>query len=400
MNREVAYQYIPRTDKKVISSSVGGNSLIIDTIHKAVPQATKQTQHLSSTFLRPTQKQTAKAIWHFLKDQINYKADGYEYQDVRLPSHFLRTGTGDCKSYSLFTSAVLSNLGIPHLFRYTSYLNDRTPSHVYIVLSDGTAIDGVYDRFGKEKPYTFKKDYIMQTRTIQGLPNEPILGVKDWARRQINKGKQVVKKVSQGGKTIGLSPARGAFIALLRLNFRGLATTFNEAQGSFRTRIFDKWYSLGGNRTKLQEAINSGRNKKRILGHQNYQIKNCYVPGINGIGEPVTLATLIGSAAAILAAFKPILTELEPYLEKLRQAREKKKQEKNKDSGGSVSTQDGSPIVKVINPGGGIILTKPPTQGGSSTDKRPLTQGGTKASFGGPLGILLAIGLGYAVLKK
>ena len=124
-------------------------------IEAVIPMATKQMATSAKQYQGKTDLDTCRNIFVFLKG-LNYKADGNE-QQVRLPSALARTRTGDCKSYSVYTSAVLSNLKIPHYLTYTSYNpNDKTPTHVYVTTKDGCIIDAVYGIFNKEKKPSFK----------------------------------------------------------------------------------------------------------------------------------------------------------------------------------------------------------------------------------------------------
>jgi hypothetical protein len=108
------------------------NADIRRAITKATPKARMQAKKFANRFKRATEEQTCKAIFDYLKNNIKYVADG-DHQIVQLPSALMRNKVGDCKSYSVFTSAVLSNLGIPHHYMYASYTNNPTPGHIYVV---------------------------------------------------------------------------------------------------------------------------------------------------------------------------------------------------------------------------------------------------------------------------
>ena len=59
---------------------------------------------------------------------------------------------------------------------------------------------------------------------------------------------------------------RGAFIALLRLNYRGFAwkidAILNGKDANLKTKLQEKWYGLGGDISNLIEATNAGKSKK------------------------------------------------------------------------------------------------------------------------------------------
>jgi hypothetical protein len=138
-------------------------------IEAAIPTAVAQMKQRSNEFKGKTEAETCKKIFDYLKNQINYKADGSE-QQVRVPSGLIRTRQGDCKSYSVFTSAVLTNLGIPHKLVYASYdPNDSTPTHIYVVTNKGCIIDAVYGKFNAEKKASNKKYKDMNISYIAGV---------------------------------------------------------------------------------------------------------------------------------------------------------------------------------------------------------------------------------------
>ena len=102
-----------RTGQTIRVKANANNGDLQRAIEAAIPGAVVQMKDKSNQFKGKTEAETCKKIFDYLKNQINYKADGSE-QQVRLPSGLIRTRQGDCKSYSVFTSAVLTNLGIPH----------------------------------------------------------------------------------------------------------------------------------------------------------------------------------------------------------------------------------------------------------------------------------------------
>ena len=152
------------------------NSDLQSAIEAAIPTAVKQMKQRSQEFKGATEDETCKKIFDYLKNQINYKADGPE-QMVKLPSGLIRTRQGDCKSYSVFTSAVLTNLGIPHKLVYASYdPQDSTPTHIYVVTNKGCIIDAVYGKFNAEKKTSNKKYKNMNISYIAGMGKSRRIG--------------------------------------------------------------------------------------------------------------------------------------------------------------------------------------------------------------------------------
>jgi hypothetical protein len=66
---------------------------------------------------------------------------------------------------------------------------------------------------------------------------------------------------------------RGAFIALVRLNYRGFAwkidAILNGKDANLKTKLQQKWYGLGGDVSNLIEATNAGKAKKPSICGKN-----------------------------------------------------------------------------------------------------------------------------------
>jgi hypothetical protein len=119
---------------------------------------------------------------------------------------------------------------------------------------------------------------------------------------------------------VSLVVPRGSFIALLRLNYRGLAwkidAVLNGTDANLKTKLTQKWFGLGGDLDKLNEAVNAGKAKKpffcgKACKRQLIEKKSSfsgephYYP--TGVEEGV-IATLIANAQVILGIITPILT--------------------------------------------------------------------------------------------
>lgn len=97
---------------------------------------------------------TAQKIWRYLRTEITYRKDDPEAQRIFLPSAFTTLKTGDCKSYATLAAAILSALGIPNGFYFTSYKSTTKPSHVYnwfMYRGKKIPLDGCFSSFGKMK---------------------------------------------------------------------------------------------------------------------------------------------------------------------------------------------------------------------------------------------------------
>jgi hypothetical protein len=278
------------------------NSELQAAIEAVIPQAVAQTKDIAGRYKGKTETETCKKIFDYLKNQVRYKADGAE-QQVRLPSGLIRTLQGDCKSYAVFTSAILNNLKIPHSLVYTSYdEKDPTPTHIYVVTDKGCIIDAVYGKFNAEKKPTYKK--------LKPMNISYIAGVKSRRKRIGSMGKYgtggacgigAVETGLEWGKRNGIFPyqseawlfanngtyrkyaiaktnplfitGRQIFRLILEKNGGGIASSINKAMVASRSERqgqpnWDKmrkleimWLENGGNPNELYESISTGATK-------------------------------------------------------------------------------------------------------------------------------------------
>jgi len=133
----------------------GDNKQLRDAIFKATPLAVEQTKNLAKQFKGKTDLETCRNIFNYLLTSVTYKEDG-NHQQIKVPSALLREKQADCKSYALFTAGILQNLGIGWKYCLTSYNNDPTPQHIYVVTDSGIIIDAVWKIFNNEKKPTYK----------------------------------------------------------------------------------------------------------------------------------------------------------------------------------------------------------------------------------------------------
>ena len=292
-----------RPGQTILVKANATNSELQRAIEAVIPQAVVQTKSIASRYKGKNDAETCKKIFDYLKNNINYRADGPD-QAVRLPSGLMRTLQGDCKSYSVFTSAILSNLGIPHSLVYASYdPKDSTPSHIYVVTDKGCIIDAVYGKFNAEKKPAFKKLKKMNISYIAGVKPRRIgnmgkygtggacgigavEGAFEWAKRnginlsagqKIAIGAQKVLPMAIGGRAIVRN--------LIQKNAGGFATSLNKAMVESRSQrpgqpSWDKmraielqWLNKGGNPNELYESISEGASKTPTGAYFNKLMK-------------------------------------------------------------------------------------------------------------------------------
>lgn len=303
---------------------VGNNAQLVNAILVDFGAAVKQTRALAPRFNGGTLDATARNVWNFLKHQITYKEDSGLYQHMRLPNALVRTGVGDCKSYSLFAAGIMANLGYPVTFRFAGYSGAKHPGHVYILAGTGSSqriIDAVYTSYNAEKkPTTYLKDYKMEIATISGIGCTDCNGVgcagncdsigKVQLGKALKKAATAIKTAKKTAvttvkkaaapvvkaaakltvKAAGMAP-RTAFLQLVKLNVHNFAGRLDAK----RNDALKKWQQLGGMPGELNASINAGKQRKPIFG-------------IDGIGAAAaTVATILVAAAPIIAAMAAIL---------------------------------------------------------------------------------------------
>ncbi len=96
-----------------------------------------QTKRVAKLLEQSSLKATCDKIYWFLYHHIQYKADGME-QMLRSPACAFkqRVDGVDCKSYSIFASCLLANMGVRHFIRQIKQPSFRPElfTHVYIIV--------------------------------------------------------------------------------------------------------------------------------------------------------------------------------------------------------------------------------------------------------------------------
>ena len=315
------YKLLPAAkNNRVLTKRSQTTRDIINQVLTQHPENVKQAKKIAHLFDTGEAYGTCQNIWNFLKYQVPYKVEPSSKQTTKTLSRIVydakfNTGKNDCKHYSSFTGAILDCLGYDFTYRfagYSDYIN--MPTHVYCICNNGSNkiyIDAVISGFDVEKPYKLKIDKKIKNKTmslyqLSGVEDEIMIGAKK--RKKIlpkikNIGKNIVtaaKKIKQGAVTVNLAPVRGAFLTLILFNVHGWATGLSKM--SMDQLKF--WKSLGGDRTKLMDAIKKGAKRKRILGLDNEDM-------MSGIGEPVTIAGALTGAAPIIIKIQSLLDKAE-----------------------------------------------------------------------------------------
>lgn len=307
------------------------NADIRSAIVAAVPKATEQVKEMAVEFSGASTQEVCKKIFDFLKNEINYVADG-ENQIIRYPSALLKTKTGDCKSYSLFTAAILNNLGIPNKFVLQSFNNDPTPSHIFVETLSGVKVDAVWGTFNSEKRPTYRYTIpVMNVKYMSGIgcsacSSTKVTGIgalsaqdkaacdkkypvlKTWFG-DTNKVPRAACYASKQIEDLNLkqylgAPVRSLILGFYKLNIDGIASKIQKAGN--QAKYERDWISRGGDPKDLWAAIKEGASKPaRNIGFLD-KLKSFIVDVVSKRGVKVSG---IGATAEQNAIIKKMLTD-------------------------------------------------------------------------------------------
>lgn len=252
---------------------------IIQALIDAVPEAVQQFKDNKTTPYTGNLHKDAKAACMYVRDRVQYKADGFNFQDIQFPGRMFNTKKADCKSFSLASLANLLSKGYNGGFRFVSYRPNKTPTHVYIFILDNSGNKFTFDPCIKNLKESNKATYIldMDVRYLSE-PLDIISGraerkARRQARREDRKERRAEGDKPKAVAKVALAPSRGAFLALVALNFRGLATRLNKGIGKDSKGVQAIWNKLGGDFSKLKKAVDNAKDKKPLFGSK----------GINGL---------------------------------------------------------------------------------------------------------------------
>lgn len=343
MLRRKLYNSLPSPQYR--SSLVSGWQQVDDIVKAMLKQHQdnrNDAKKIAKYFCGRDERETARNIFNFLKSEIQYEVEPSAKQTVKSIPRFLADGKGDCKHFTNFANSILSACGYEPVYRFAGY-GDKGIQHTYTFLpKSNTILDAVLPSFDTEKTPKIKKDYKMSLYKLSGVDElDAVQGfnfskVKSSLRKAQTKASgtvkkavksipAVAKKVTQGMKTVSMSAPRTAFLGLVKLNFRGLATDLKKIYDKKGRNSTNWWYTLGGNRDTLIDAFKSASTKKRLLGVQEEEDAwNAVYSGYSGdgvyVGEPVTIATAVATATPLLIQAQKFIKENGESVSKLQSA--------------------------------------------------------------------------------
>ncbi|MFV9549657.1 hypothetical protein [Algibacter sp. PT7-4] len=306
---------ISKSTGKVVNLAKGNTAVAIKEMAKWAKKHIHETKKLALVLAGKTVQETINNIQWFLFWHIQYTIDG-EVQKLKSPAIAWETrkqGT-DCKSYTIFASTILLNLGIKHyLRRIKQDVQSDAFTHVYVVipnnqttgklpnnskfLKDYLIIDGTIE-LNNELPFNDKDDIYMEPKlVIQGL-SSPFLAC--------------------GCNTSGLGYGRDTQIPVV-----GITKGYDLPDFKILEQAFKNFYSF------LDELERQGLPREAVNGvinHLEYYIDAGIEPtvgelfgidskpyGLGLVPAPVPLTVkLLPKALKFVKKFGPMLTKLIP----------------------------------------------------------------------------------------
>jgi hypothetical protein len=320
----------PYQGNRVLIAKNQSTGDIIEAILSAHKQYKSEYKKIAKHFYKGNVQDTAKSIFNFLKENVNYVIEPSDFQSVKSPTSIIRDGFCDCKCYALFIGGICDALSIPFTYRFSSYKSsDKTPQHIFVVIYPNTKneiwIDPVLSSFNERKQYKYKIDKSpMALYSISGIgkatAQQKATLKKAKQAKKSAKGKeaktaakaelkaarkeagrtagQVLKKGVKMVAKVAAAPARNAFLLLVKVNFTNLAVKLSKAWEKQPAKLKNFWEGIGGNMEALKKQFEQGKGKKRIFG-------------TIGIVDPASQTAVAATAAApIIVKVAKILKDI------------------------------------------------------------------------------------------
>jgi len=136
--------------------------------------------------------------------------------------------------------------------------------------------------------------------SIIGNPEmDESIGRRTREERKADREKRRAEGKPSKVKKVLLAVPRIAFLGLIDLNVRGLATRLKAMNEKNPEKLKAMWLKLGGDPVKLLNNVEKGAKKKRLLGADIYEVQ--------GVGFVIPAA--LASAAPIIAVVKKFLED-------------------------------------------------------------------------------------------
>lgn len=214
-------KYIKGTSCKVTSLKEGDTFTTVQHMYNWVQKHLHHTVDLSPLLKGNSLADTANKIYRFLYSHIQYKADG-AMQNLLSPgcTWATRKTGADCKTFSIFASSILTNLGIQHSIRQVTqpgyYPNEFT--HVYVVIPENQKLKKLNDEkvivIDATRHENTEVQFIKKHDTLmlhQGLSSPaPSKALCSFAGRNLRTGGNAAMRSSAGKKLTHCRGLNGA----------------------------------------------------------------------------------------------------------------------------------------------------------------------------------------------
>jgi len=355
------------------TETIKRHALLEDTIEflpQAIKRITWQVKRIIPLIEADTLNKTCNNIWTRLYNGIRYCKDDKGKEQIRSPRCTWWGRKGDCDDFSVFVSAILCNLQIPHLFRIAMYKEEDGYQHIYpvAITPDGKeiVIDCVLNRFNKEVPYIKKIDKEMELQFLDGVDDKFLqntignidaqdllkgdlgdLGRKKFKDSKfgqaLKKGLHLVNRANPATTILRLGVLASMKVNLFNIAGRLRYSYLSDEQAkklgldmdkfpklkSIREKLERIFYGAGGKEENLKKAILTGHGNKNkevplsglgsIEGTNDEQSELPQLLGIEtynsemqenvSLGEPATGAA-IAAATSAMAAIAAIIKSL------------------------------------------------------------------------------------------
>lgn len=148
----------------------GDNAKVVENVLKCYEQWKYQPADIVAELQGLSTDEKCRSIFAYLVEHVTYLLDAPGKQYIKSPARLLKDGTGDCKSFTLFVSACLQCVGVPHIIRFVNFDGGKQYTHVYPVALDESGNEVIMDAcekdstgmpvFGYARQYKKKQDFI------------------------------------------------------------------------------------------------------------------------------------------------------------------------------------------------------------------------------------------------
>jgi len=255
---------IPTPENRKVFLGSGDTFTSLQQMRKVIFKTLNETEQLAKQLNGKTIADTVKNIKDFIYWHIQYLQDETE-QLLHSPAHTWsnrKTGV-DCKSYSIFASSILTNLGIANNLRQIKQVsyNPEYWSHVYVVLpNNNLIIDGTVN-YDHEPLFADKYDEPILEKGLKGLGQ--LAAVCNWCDH--NKTTSTFNNNSQNvGSEMGSRTNRGG----ARLPFTNLANLIADSgtnQSTSQVRNISSDTLDSSVRLRFAKAKAKARKRKILL---------------------------------------------------------------------------------------------------------------------------------------